>query len=71
MSVSVDKVTTRTYNFVPVILKIAFVGAPIACLAGLPPCAGTGAYVVISVKTKTKFLDHVNIRSISKLINRI
>ena len=29
-----------------VILKAVFVGAPIACLAGLPPYTGTGASVI-------------------------
>ena len=71
LSVSVDKVTTRAYHFVSVISKVVFVGAPIACLAGLPPYAGTGTCVVISTKTKTKFSDHVKIIFISQLINRI
>ena len=35
-----------------VILKAVFVGAPIACLAGLPPYAGTGASVINKNKNK-------------------
>ena len=56
LSFSSDKVTTGTYSYVSVILKVAFVGAPIACLAGLPTWAGSAACAVISVKTQ--FLDH-------------
>ena len=35
---SADKVTTGTYNFVPVILKVAFVGES-SQTSGLSPCA--------------------------------
>ena len=61
VSFSFDKVTTGTYNFVSAILNVAPDGAAIA---GLTP-----AFTVIS--TKTHFLDHVKINSISKLINGI
>ena len=44
-----------------------FVGALLAVLAGLSPCAGTAACVIISVKTQ--FSEHVKIRFISQLIN--
>ena len=59
MSFSFDKVTTRTYNFVSVILNFAPDGATIA---GLTP-----AFIVISAKTQ--FLDQVKINSTSQLIN--
>ena len=63
LSLSADKVTTGTYNFVSVILNAAFVGA---FIAGLFPCA---SLVVISIKTQ--FLDHVKIRFTSQLITGI
>ena len=50
LSTSVDKVTIATYSFVSFTLKDAFVGALIAGLAGLSPCAATAACVIILVK---------------------
>ena len=49
LSSSVDKVTTGTYNFVSVILNVAFVETFIAGIAG--STLGLAAYVMISVKT--------------------
>ena len=63
LSLSADKVTTGTYNFVSVILNASFVGA---FIAGLFPYA---SLVVISIKTQ--FLDHVKIRFTSQLITGI
>ena len=51
-----DEVTIGTYYLASVILNFAFVGTFIAFLSGLPPCAGTTACLVISVKIQ--FLDH-------------
>ena len=50
-------------------LNFVFVGAFIAGLAGLSPCARKAACVIISVKAH--FSDHVKIRFISQLINSI
>ena len=55
MSFSFDKVTTGTYNFVSVILNVAFVGLSIAATAGFPPWAGTASLVALLVNTQ--FLD--------------
>ena len=63
MSFSFDKVTTGTYNFVPVILNSNLVGATIA---GLLPC--TSLTVILA---KTQFLDQVKINSTSQLISGI
>ena len=63
MSFSFDKITTGTYNFVSVILKVAPDGATIA---GLLPYA---SLVVIS--TKIQFFDQVKINYTSQLINGI
>ena len=49
LSFSVDKVTTGRYNFVSVIINVAFVAAFIAGLAGLFPRAALAVCVVISV----------------------
>ena len=59
--------TIGAYNFVFVILKVAFVEALITGLVGLSPCAGTAACVIISVKTE--FLDQVKFTDTSQLIN--
>ena len=67
LSFSADKVTTGTYNFVSVIINVAFVGEAIAGISGVFPCAGTAAYVIISVKTQ--FLDQVKVKDTSQLIN--
>ena len=61
ISFSFDKLTTGTYNFVPVILNSNSVGATIAGL--------TSGITVISAKTQ--FLDQVEIDSISQLISGI
>ena len=66
LSSSVDKVTTGTYNFVSVILNVAFVGAFLAGLAGLFSYASTAACVVILVKTQ--FSDQVKVKDTSQLI---
>ena len=61
MSFYFDKVTTGTYNFVPVILNFATDGATIA--------GSASEFTVISAKTQ--FLDQVKINSTSQLISRI
>ena len=66
LSSFVDNVTTGTYNFVSVILNIAFFGASIFSLAGLSPWAALAVCVVISVKTQ--FSDHVKVKDTSQLI---
>ena len=63
MSFSFDKVTTGTYNFVPVILNSNKIGAT---LAGLLPCASLSV-----ISAKTQFLDQVKINSTSQLISGI
>ena len=57
------------YNFVPVILNIAFVGLLILDTAGFPPWAGTASLAAVLVNTQLS--DHVKIRFISQLINGI
>ena len=69
LSSSVDKVTNRTYHFVPVILNAAFVGLSTAATAGFPPYAGTASLVALLVNTH--FSGHVKIRLISQLIDVI
>ena len=59
MSISFDKVTTGTYNFVSIILNFAPDGATIA--------GSASASAVIS--TKAQFLDQVKINSTSQLIS--
>ena len=66
LSSFIDKVTTGTYNFVSVILNVAFVGASVLSLAGLSPWASLAVCVVISVKTR--FSDHVKVNDTSQLI---
>ena len=61
MSFSFDKVTTRTNNFVSVILNFAPDGATIA--------GSAAASTVISAKTQ--FLDQVKMNSTSQLISGI
>ena len=63
MSISFDKLTTGTYNFVSVILNSNPVGATIA---GLSPCAA-----LTFISAKTQFLDQVKINSTSQLISGI
>ena len=58
-----DKVTTRTYNFVSVILNVSPVGFLILDAAGFPPWAETASLVA------TQFSDHVEIRFISQLVD--
>ena len=55
LSSFVDKVTTGTYNFVSVILNLAFVGLFTLVTAGFPPWAGTASLVALLVNTQ--FLD--------------
>ena len=66
LSSFVDKVTTGTYNFVSVILNIAFVRACIAGIAGLSSWGTLAVCAAISVKTQ--FSDQVKIKDTSKLI---
>ena len=51
------------------ILNVTYFRTLIAGLAGLSPCAGTAACVIISVKTQ--FLDQVKVKDTSQLINGI
>ena len=65
LSSSVDKVTTGTYSFVYFILNVAFVGLlTTATVASASQSASLVALLVI-----TQFLDQVEIRFISQLIN--
>ena len=61
----VDGVTTDTYNFVSVILNIAFVGLLTAATAGFASVTASLA-VLLAI---TQFLDQVKIIFISQLIN--
>ena len=61
LSFSVDKLTTKTYKFVSVILNVAFVGLSIAATAG--PASGSTSLVALLVNTQ--FSNHVQIRFIS------
>ena len=63
-SFSVDKVTTGTYNFVSVILNVAFFGS---IVAGLSPCADNTTVLC----DKTQVLDKVKVKDTSQLINDI
>ena len=69
LSFPADKVTTETYNFVSVIVNVAPVGAAIAGVLGIVPCAKTATCVIISVKTQ--FLDQVKVKGTSQLINGV
>ena len=60
LSFSVNKVTPRTYNFVSVILNVAFVGLSIATTARF--ASGSGSFVALFVNTQ--FSNHVKIRFI-------
>ena len=66
-SSSVDKVTTGTYSFVPVILNVASVRLLISATPGL--ASGQASLLVLSVITQ--FSDQVKIRFISQLISGI
>ena len=66
LSSFVHKVTTGTYNFVSVILNMAFLGASILSLSGLSPSAAAAVYVVKLVKAH--FSDHVKVKDTSQLI---
>ena len=70
MSSFVDKVTTGTYNFVSVILNVAFFGAFILSHASTGGSASGSAClancVVISVKAQ--FLDQVKVKDSLQLI---
>ena len=58
--------TTSTYNFVFVVLNVAFVGLLISTTAGSP-----GSAFPVALLDITQFLDQVKIRFISQLINGI
>ena len=62
ISLSLDKVTTGTYNLQSVILSVAPVGA----LSLLPPLMSLCSKLVI-----TQFLSHFNSKDTSQLINGI
>ena len=62
---SFDKVTTGTYNFVPVILNSNSVGATITGGSLLFPAS------LAVISAKTQFLDLVKINSTSQLISSI
>ena len=63
ISFSFDKVTTGTYNFVPVISNIVSAGGTIA---GLLPCA-----FLLVISAKAQFLDQVKVNSTSQWISGI
>ena len=63
VSISFDKVTTGTYNFVSVILNSNPVGATIS---GLPPYASLSV-----ISAKTQFFDQVKINPASQSISEI
>ena len=63
MSFYFDKLTTRTYNFLSVILNYNSAGWTIA---GLLPSA-----FLLVISTKTQFLDQLKINSTSQLISEI
>ena len=67
ISTFVNKLRTRTYNIVSVILNIAFARLLILDTAGFPPWAGTASLVALLVNTQ--FSGHFKIRFISQLIN--
>ena len=63
MSSFVDKVTTGAYNFVSIILNIAFVGASIFYLASTGGSALGLAFLAVCVviSVKTQLSDHVKV----------
>ena len=63
LSFSVDKVTTGAYNFVSVILNVAFVGLSIAATGG--STSGSTSLVALLVNMLS---DHVEIKFISQLM---
>ena len=63
----VDKVTTGTYSFVFIILKVAPVEALISILGGLK--LGSASYIVLSVLTT--FSYQAKVKGTSQLINGI
>ena len=65
LSFLVDKVTTVRYNFVSVILNVAFVRLSIAATSGF----ASGSASLVPLLVNTQFSDHVKIRFISQLIN--
>ena len=64
LSSSVDKVTTRTCNFVSVVLNVAFIGLLTAATAGL--ASGSASHFALLVNTQ--FPDQIKIRFISQLM---
>ena len=67
LSSSVDKVTAGTYNFVSVILSVAFVGLLTVTTAG----SASGLASLVALLVITQFSDRVKIRFISQFINGI
>ena len=65
LSFSVDKITTGTYNFVSIILNVAFVGLSVAATAGF----AWGSTSLVALLVNTQFSDHVKARFISQLNN--
>ena len=55
LSYSVDKVTTGTYNFVSVILNVAFVGLLTAATAG----SASGSASLVALLAITQFSDRL------------
>ena len=59
--------TTGRYNFVSIILNVAFVGLLISTTEG----SASGLASLVSLLVITKFSDQVKIRFISQLINEV
>ena len=60
-----SKVTTRTYNFVSIILNIALIGLLTAANTG----STSGSASLVALLVNTQFSVHVKIRFISQVIN--
>ena len=59
--------TTGRYNFVSIILNVAFVGLLISTTEG----SASGLASLVALLVITKFSDQVKIRFISQLINEV
>ena len=59
--------TTGRYNFVSIILNVAFVGLLISTTEG----SASGLASLVALLVITKFSDQVKIRFISQLINEL
>ena len=59
--------TTGRYNFVSIILNVAFVGLLISTTEG----SASGLAFLVALLVITKFSDQVKIRFISQLINEV